>query len=774
VRWGWEGLFVYGGVAPLALALLIALTVGEPPRLLAREKPAWNRVGALFSGSLRARTLLFCALNVTNLFANYGLASWLPTLLVQNGWSLAAASRVTSVLAIGGLAGGFIVSGLADRGRIGLGFGGAYLLVACSLAFCATDPSSTLVWMLLRDAGPARLRALPARVARHGSRVRQRHRPHRFAVRTAGACGAHGSRTAAAACAGQPHGADAPVCGPGRRACGHSPPGGPGNRSGTGGRVTGPGMAGTASPSFTGAASLLHTMAAAGIEVCFANPGTSEMHFVSALGAVPQIRPLLGLFEGAVSGMADGYARVAGKPALTLYHLGTGFTNAAANLHNARRAKSPVVNVVGDHATTHKRWDSPLKSDIEALARPLSDWLRMAQSTHTLSADAAAAVAAARSHPGQIATLIMPADVAWGTTTGHAAPRNVAAPAHADPAAIARIAAMLRDHGSRCALIIRAAAGDPRALAALHRICAATGARPLHDMMAPRVLRGADQFAVQRVGYRAEDAVKLFEGVSDVVLVGAPPPVAPFAYPRFPSWLTPDDSRLAVLAHEHEDEVQALEALADALGAPALAGAQGTDAAMAARNELLANSPRGRLDAAVIGRSLARHMPEGAIFSEEAISNGPPIAAGTALAAPHWHLTNTGGALGQGIPVATGAAVAAPGRKVINVQADGSALFTLQALWTQAREQLDVVTIILANRSYAVLRFEIARVGAKVDETLAGSLLDIDRPDIDWVALARGLGVEATRVTTAEAFDDVLRTAIHERGPRLIEAVLDR
>lgn len=528
-----------------------------------------------------------------------------------------------------------------------------------------------------------------------------------------------------------------------------------------------------ASP-ITGALSLLRTMAAAGIEVCFANPGTSEMHFVSALGAVPQIRPLLGLFEGAVSGMADGYARVSGKPALTLYHLGAGFTNAAANLHNARRARSPIVNVVGDHATTHKRWDSPLKSDIEALARPMSDWLRMAQSTHTLSADAAAAVAAARSHPGQIATLILPADIAWGTTVSHAAPQAVTAPAPADPAAIARVADMLREGGSRCALIVRAAAGESRGLAALQRICAATGAQPLHDMMAPRVLRGADQFAVQRIAYRAEEAVKLLEGASDVVLVGAPPPVAPFAYPQYPSWLTPDDARLAVLAHEHEDEVQALEALADALGAPALAAGHGTDAAMTAHKALLASGPRGPLDAAAIGRSLARHMPEGTILSEEAISNGPSLAAGTALAAPHWHLTNTGGALGQGIPVATGAAVAAPRRKVINVQADGSALFTLQALWTQAREQLDVVTIILANRSYAVLRFEIARVGAKVDEALAGNLLDIDRPDIDWVALARGLGVEATRVTTAEAFDDVLLAAMRERGPRLIEAVLDR
>jgi acetolactate synthase-1/2/3 large subunit len=279
------------------------------------------------------------------------------------------------------------------------------------------------------------------------------------------------------------------------------------------------------------------------------------------------------------------------------------------------------------------------------------------------------------------------------------------------------------------------------------------------------VLRGAGQFAIERVAYRAEHAVALLAGVSDVVLVGAPAPVAPFAYPQFPSWLTPEGATQTWLAQEHDDEVLALEALADALGAPGV-GPMARDAA-------LPGTPRGTLDAGAIGRSLARHMPEGTILSEEAISNGPALAAQTGLAAPHWHMTNTGGALGQGIPLATGAAIAAPDRKVVNVQADGSAMFTLQALWTQARERLDVLTIILANRSYAVLRAEIPRVGATVDESFAGTLLDIDRPDIDWVALAQGLGVEAVRVTTAEAFDDVLAASLKQRGPRLIEAVLD-
>ena len=317
---------------------------------------------------------------------------------------------------------------------------------------------------------------------------------------------------------------------------------------------------------------------------------------------------------------------------------------------------------------------------------------------------------------------------------------------------------------------MRAAAGEARGITALERICARTGARAIHDLVAPRALRGASVYPVTRVPYRAEGAVALLAGVTDLILVGAHPPVAPFAYPQFPSWLTPPGATLTWLAQEHEDEVQALEALAEALSAPRV-GAQPGAARPATSSPV--PCPRGALDATAIGCSIARHLPEGAILSEEAISNGPALAVQTGQGAPHWHLTNTGGALGQGIPVATGAAVAAGGdRKVVNVQADGSAMFTLQALWTQARERLDVVTIILANRSYAVLRAEIERVGARVEPGLAESLLDIGNPDIDWVALARGLGVEATRASTAEAFDDCLAAALRRRGPLLIEAVL--
>jgi acetolactate synthase-1/2/3 large subunit len=514
----------------------------------------------------------------------------------------------------------------------------------------------------------------------------------------------------------------------------------------------------------TGAESLMRTLAAAGAEVCFANPGTSEMHFLAALARLPQIRPVLGLFEGVVTGMADGYARIQGKPAVTLLHLGTGFSNGMANLHNARRAMSPVLNIVGDHSTQHKRWDSPLKSDAAAIARPMSDWLRMSDSAHTVSADGAQAFAAACNPPGQIATLILPADAAWGTTSGYCAPQPAPVAAPPDEQAIGRVAAILRERGRGSVILTRAAGGEIRGLRALERICRHTGARPMVDMVAARTWRGAGLYAVERIPYRAEVAVAALHGISDLILVGTHPPVAPFAYPQYPSWLTPENTMLTWLAHAHQDEVLALEALAECLGAPAASATE--------HRPTTSGCPRGVLDATAIGRSLARHLPEDAILSEEAISNGPALALQTLHAAPHLHLTVTGGALGQGIPVATGAAIAAPTRKVVNVQADGSAMFTLQGLWTQAREKLDVVTIILANRCYAVLQAEVERVGASIATASAAALLDLDNPVIDWVSLARGMGVEATRATTAEEFDDRLAAALQRRGPILIEAMM--
>jgi acetolactate synthase I/II/III large subunit len=512
-----------------------------------------------------------------------------------------------------------------------------------------------------------------------------------------------------------------------------------------------------------GAESLIRTLADAGVRACFANPGTSEMHLVAALDRAPEIRAVLGLFEGAVTGMADGYGRIAGAPAATLLHLGPGLGNGLANLHNARRAQTPIVNIVGDHATWHARYDAPLASDIAGFARPVSGWVHSTPSALTAAADGARAVAAARQPPGQIATLILPADAAWDEAEGPAPPLPISPHTEVSAAAIAR-AREATGEGGASALLLRGAALSERGLAAAGRIAEATGARLLADTFAPRTARGAGRVAVERIPYFAEQIVEFLAGVKALVLVGSKPPVTFFAYPGRPSWGLPEGARIVHLAHPHEDGVRGLEALAEAVGA---AGAP-TRLTPLARPD----RPTDKLNQFTVGQSIARWLPEGAILSDEGATGSAGTQIATITAAPHDHLALTGGSIGQGIPLGTGAAVAAPDRKVVCLQGDGGAMYTLQALWTQARERLDVTTVILANRSYAILNVELSRVGALNPGPKALSMLDIGDPALDFVSLARGLGVEASRAETIEAFDDQFADAMARPGPRLIEVVL--
>lgn len=512
----------------------------------------------------------------------------------------------------------------------------------------------------------------------------------------------------------------------------------------------------------TGAECLIHTLADSGVDTCFANPGTSEMHFVVALDRITAIRPVLGLFEGAVTGMADGYARMAGKPAVTLLHLGSGLGNGIANLHNAKRAQSPVVNVVGEHATYHLRWDTPLVSDIESLARPVSCWVRRTQSAATVGADAAQAVAAARGAPGGVATLILPADAAWSSGVAPAPALPVMGPAIPSDAAIDRALGLLKS-GRRTVILARGPALLPEGLGHLARIAAATGAELMCDGQAPRVTRGAGLPAIERVPYRAETAVERFADVANLILVCTHPPVPVFAYPDYPSWVLPDGMTIHYLAQEHEDGVAALAAIASQLPAstePVLAQSE------------LPGRPNGPLDQFAIGAILARLLPEDAIISDESATSGLGPMLATIGAPRHDWLSNTGGAIGQGIPLATGAAIAAPGRKVINLQADGSAMYTPQALWTQAREKLDIVTIIFANRSYAILTQELQRVGAADAGPRAAAMFDIGNPDLGWTRLAEAMGVHASRATTPAQFEAQLTAALAGTGPHLIEAVI--
>jgi len=513
-----------------------------------------------------------------------------------------------------------------------------------------------------------------------------------------------------------------------------------------------------------GAESLLRTAVTAGIEVCFANPGTTEMPLVAAFDAIDGMRAVLGLFEGVCTGAADGYARMAGKPALTLTHLGPGFANGIANLHNARRAHSPIVNVIGDQATWHLAADAPLTSDIVSLARPVSAWVRQVKSSQSLAHDTAEAIAKARRMPGHISTLIVPSDCQWSPADDVAATLEVEKAPRASDANIRISAELLRKNGANTVLFIGGQATRARGLEALARIAAETGCRLVCETFPARIERGGGMPAVEKLPYFPEQALEMLSKFAAVVVAGAPAPVAFFGYPNMPSSLVPKGSETATLATPEEDVATALEALADEIGAP--------------RSVRTATPPRrpphptGKLDATTIGAALAAMMPENCIVMDEAATTGLPFFGASAGAPAHTYLALTGGAIGQGLPCATGAAVACPDRKVIAFQADGSGMYTLQSLWTQAREHLDITTLVCNNRRYRILQVELARSGVNEPGRQARSLTSLAEPEINWSALANGMGVPAVRVDNAEALVTQLERALPEKGPNLIEMLI--
>jgi acetolactate synthase-1/2/3 large subunit len=510
-----------------------------------------------------------------------------------------------------------------------------------------------------------------------------------------------------------------------------------------------------------GAQALIRTLVGAGVDVCFANPGTSEMHFVAALDDVPEMRGVLTLFEGVATGAADGYARMAGRPAATLLHLGPGLGNGLANLHNARRGGAPLVNVIGDHARTHKRLDAPLESDIDALAGTVSAWVRRSLSPETVAADAADAVAASRDG---IATLILPADVSWEEGAEPARPHPTRPASQVAPSVVDDVAAVLRS-GEPTVLFLGGDAVSEAGQLAAAQLAEGTGARLLSETFPARAARGAGLPDLQKLPYPPEMAMASLAGAAHLVLAGATSPVHFFAYPGVPGAPVPEGCTVHVLAEPGEDVVAALQALADAVAADAE-----PKLLEASRPEL----PGGRLDARSMSAVVGALLPENAILVDEAITSGVGLAEMTSGAPRHDWLSLTGGAIGGGLPLATGAAVASPGRPVLAVEADGSAMYTIQALWTHAREQLDVTTILCDNGSYAILEGELSRVGGQEGGKRAGQLLELGGPDLDFVALATGMGVPASRATTADELADQLRQAFAEPGPHLIAAMLPR
>ncbi|MGD9945226.1 MAG: acetolactate synthase large subunit [Burkholderiaceae bacterium] len=513
-----------------------------------------------------------------------------------------------------------------------------------------------------------------------------------------------------------------------------------------------------------GAESLVRTLLASGVDVCFTNPGTSEMHFVAALDRVPGMRCVLGLFEGVVTGAADGYGRMADRPASTLLHLGPGLTNGMANLHNARKARTPIVNIVGEHASDHLRHESPLRSDVPGAAALCSDWYRVSASGRAVAGDAAEAVAQARGGDGRIATLILPADTAWSEADGPAAPRAPQPRPRVAPEAIAAAARAI-SAGKRCALLLSGNALREPGLTLAGRLAAKTGVRLLSQQTVRRAERGRGRLSIHRVPIPVEPGVAMLADLEVLILIGAPPPAAFFGYPGKPRLLAPAQCEIQRLAGPHDDGVHALEWLADELGAAA-------HAPLVNQAAPLALPADGALNADALMQALAATLPEQAILCDESISSGRALFRFTDAAAPHDYLQVTGGAIGLGIPMATGAAVACPDRKVVCLEGDGSGMYTLQGLWTQAREQLDVVTIVLANRGYQILRGELKSVGIDAPGERAKRMLDVEKPRLDWVSLARGQGVEAVSVDTTAAFIAALKSAFARRGPFLIEACI--
>ncbi|MDI9331990.1 MAG: acetolactate synthase large subunit [Alphaproteobacteria bacterium] len=516
-----------------------------------------------------------------------------------------------------------------------------------------------------------------------------------------------------------------------------------------------------------GAESLTRSLVNQGVTVCFANPGTSEMHFVAALDQVQGMRCVLGLFEGVVTAAADGYYRMADKPACTLLHLGPGLGNGLANLHNAKKAGSGIINIVGEHATYHIEHNAPLTSDIEGVARPMSHWVQTCNDSTQIASAGADAVEAARQPPGQIATLVLPADTAWNP--GGAIPERRPTPQRASVPgnAVDEVARALRS-GRKTALLLGGAAGRETALMWAGRIAAASGADVLCEYSLARLERGAGRVTPKRVPYSVDLAVKMLAAYEQIVLIGSRPPVAFFAYPGKPSLLAAPGCEFVRLAEAHEDIDGALEALVDALGARQTQPLQ-----LATLSRPPPPGPgRDPIEPIGLGQLIAALIPEGAVVVDESVSSGRGFDQPTGQSAPHSWLNIMGGAIGHGLPGAVGAAIGAPDRPVIVLEGDGSGMYTLQALWSMARESLNVKVVIMANRSYNILQGELKNVGVLAPGVNARAMLTLDTPALDWVHLARGMGVPGHRVESLQELAQAMQNALRTPGPVLIEAIM--
>ena len=513
-----------------------------------------------------------------------------------------------------------------------------------------------------------------------------------------------------------------------------------------------------------GAHALLATLGANDVSVCFSNHGTTEMHFVAALDDAPGMRGILCLFEGVATGAADGYARVKGTPAATLMHLGPGLANGWANLHNARRAHVPVLNVVGDHATYHSRFAAPLQSNIELLADALEGWYRRTTSSDQLARDAADAVAGAFGPPGRVATLVLPADVSWSDVGAVPAawpradrPSSLAI----DETTFERALKALRT--KRCTVFLGGSALSKEQLRLAQSVASTTSSRFMMETFATKMDRGAGVASPERLIYLSEFAVDQLKESEAIILLGSREPVGFFAYPNVPSRLAPEGCDIIDLAPPGSDTLGALQSLVEALHAPLVPIERGEPAAR----------PTGELTTHSFSAAVGATLKEGLIVVDESITSGIQLFGATRFAPDHQWMTLTGGAIGYGLPVALGAAVASK-QRVLALESDGSMMYTLQALWTMAREGLDVTVVGLSNRSYAVLNVELTRVGAVPDGAASARMLELDDPTLDLSQLASAQGVPGVRVTSADELVLALERSYATPGPMFIEAMLPK
>lgn len=515
-----------------------------------------------------------------------------------------------------------------------------------------------------------------------------------------------------------------------------------------------------------GAMYLCQGLLANHIDVCFANPGTSEMHFVAALDQQPQMRCILGLFEGVVTGAADGYARMAGRPAATLLHLGSGLGNGLANLHNARRARTPMVNVVGDHATYHLAYDAPLTSDIQSIARSVSNYVATAESTEGLAETLQDCVRAAYEPSVGVSTLILPANVAWSEVPQQSF-EPVARPA-LKPVAEATLdeAVQLLQSGKKCLLLLGGQALTEQGVRMAYTLAEHHGAAISAETSNRRITRGRGRVPIDKLPYPIDQALETLKDFEAVILIGARAPVAFFAYPGKPSRLLPEGCQTLTLATQDHDIEGALTQLMGRLGIDR------AKEAVTAAAPVCPEADHGPLQAQAVCQAVAALLPEEAIVVDESLTQGRTFYGQSHHSAPHDYLQLTGGAIGSGLPLATGAAVACPDRQVINLQGDGSAMYTVQSLWTQARENLNCLTVIFSNRSYAILHGEMRNVGVQQAGHNAQRMFDLVQPELDWPNLAQSMGVAAARATTMAEFLQVFEQGLRHDGPFLIEAVV--